>query len=83
MKSRKLTVEEFRNFPVSNNFVENPGDMDTTTPEGLFYQSGYLTLRPGVINDLSLDYPNTEVLNAMSELFTQNLFQNKSNLRRR
>ena len=77
MKGRNLTVEEFRNFPVSNDFLENPGDMDTTPPEGFLYQSGYLTLRPGDIDDLSLNYPNTEVLNAMSELVTQNMLHDK------
>jgi len=75
MKNRKLTVEQFRNFPVSRNFVNNPGDMDTTPPEGFLYQSGYLTLRQGKIQDLSLDYPNTEVYNAMSELVTQSMLQ--------
>ena len=77
MKGRNLTVEQFHNLPVSKNFVKNPGDMDTTLPEGFLYQSGYLTLRPGEINDLSLDYPNTEVLNAMSELVSQNILQHK------
>jgi len=75
MKGRNLTVEEFRNFPVSRNFVENPGDMDDTPPAGFLYQSGYLTLRPGDIEELSLNYPNTEVLNAMSELVTQNMLR--------
>ena len=77
MKGRNLTVEQFRNLPISRNFVENPGDMDDTPPEGFLYQSGYLTLRPGEIHELSLDYPNTEVRNAMSELVTQNIFQYK------
>jgi hypothetical protein len=77
MRHRNLTVEQFRNFPVSKNFVRNPGDMDSTPSEGYLYQSGYLTLRPGTISDLSLDYPNTEVLNAMSELVSQNLLQYK------
>ena len=77
MKNRNLTVEQFRNLPVSRNFVENPGDMDDTPPAGFLYQSGYLTLRPGDIEELSLDYPNTEVLNAMSELVTQNIFRYK------
>ena len=75
MKSRNLTVEQFRNLPVSNDFVENPRDMDTALPEGFLYQSGYLTLRPGDSDDLSLNYPNTEVLNAISELVTQNMLQ--------
>jgi hypothetical protein len=77
MKDRHLTVEQFRNLPVSSIFVENPGDMDTTPPEGFLHQSGYLTLRPGISDEFSLDYPNTEVLNSMSELSTQNMFQYK------
>ena len=77
MKGRNLTVDQFRNFPVSHTFVENPGDMDNTPPQGFLHQSGYLTLRPGITHDLSLDYPNTEVLNSMSELVTQNMLQYK------
>ena len=77
MKYHHLTVEQFRNYPVTNDFAENPGDMDTTPPEGFLFQGGYLTLRPGKIHDLALDYPNTEVLNAMSELTAQYIMQNK------
>jgi hypothetical protein len=73
LKIKNLTVEQFRNFPVSKDFVKSPGDMDFTPPEGFLYQAGYLTLRPGITNDLSLDYPNTEVLNSMSKLLTQNI----------
>ena len=77
MKDRNLTVEQFRNFPISEDFAESPGDMDTTPPEGFLYQAGYLTLRPGTSDDLSLDYPNTEVLNSMSALVAQNILQDK------
>ena len=77
LKNRYLTVEQFRNLPISKDFAKSPGDMDTTTPEGFLYQSGYLTLRPGKIYDLSLDYPNTEVLNSMSALATQNMLTYK------
>jgi hypothetical protein len=77
MKERYLTVDQFRNYPLSVDFARNPGDLDTTPPEGFLYQSGYLTLRPGNNDDLSLDYPNTEVLNAMSEMVTQNLLKYK------
>jgi hypothetical protein len=73
LKNRHLTVEQFRNFPISNDFARSPGDMDSTPPEGFLYQGGYLTLRPGTANALSLDYPNTEVLNSMSQLLTQNI----------
>ena len=74
MKNRNLTVEQFRRFPISKDFARSPGDVDETTPEGFLYQCGYLTLRPGILGSyLSLDYPNTEVLNSMSKLLTKNI----------
>ena len=77
MKNRNLTAEQFRNMQVSSDFARSPGDMDTTPPEGFLLQSGYLTLRPGKTDDLSLDYPNIEVLNSMSELVTKNILHGK------
>ena len=77
LKNRKLTVEQFRNFTVSRDFAKNPGDMDVTPPEGFLYQCGYLTLRPGTGDSLSLDYPNTEVLNSMSAMVSQNILHQK------
>ena len=77
MKDRYLTVEYFRNFPISKDFARSPGDVDKTPPEGFLYQCGYLTLRPGTIKDLSLDYPNTEVLNSMSAMETQSMLEYK------
>jgi hypothetical protein len=77
MKVRHLTVEQFRHFPISRDFAKSPGDVDTATPEAFLYQCGYLTLRPGISKDLSLDYPNIEVLNSMSELLTANILQSK------
>jgi len=73
MKNRNLTVEQFRNYPVSIDFAKSPGDVDTAPPEAFLYQCGYLTLREGTTNALSLDYPNIEVLNSMSALLTQNI----------
>jgi hypothetical protein len=80
LKERHLTVEQFRNFPVSKNFADEPGDMDMTPPEGFLYQAGYLTVRPGITRDYALDYPNTEVLSAMSALLSQNIlsYRNES-----
>ena len=77
LKNRNLTVEQFRNLPISRDFAQSPGDVDTATPEGFLYQCGYLTLRPGIGGNLSLDYPNTEVLNSMSALLAQNILQAK------
>jgi hypothetical protein len=79
LKTKHLTVEQFHNFPVSRNFVDEPGDMDMTPPEGFLYQGGYLTIREGISDEFSLDYPNTEVLNSMSQLLTQNITDNQYN----
>ena len=61
LKNRHLTVEQFRNMPISREFAQSPGDVDTAKPEGFLYQCGYLTLRPGISNELSLDYPGRKV----------------------
>ena len=79
LKTRHLTVEQFRNFSVSRDFVDEPGDIDSTPPEGFLYQCGYLTISKRINDDVRLDYPNTEVLNAMSRLLTRNITDNRYN----
>ena len=73
LKYRHLTVEQFRNMPIPRDIAKNPGEIDTAPPYSFLYQSGYLTLRPGANNGLALDYPNTEVLQAMSKMLIQNM----------
>ena len=80
MKDRKLTVEQFRGFEVSRDFASYPGEIENSTAAGFLYQSGYLSLRPGLIDDYSLDYPNREVHSAMSALLTQNLLGAESSI---
>ena len=77
MKRHKVTVEQFRNLPITLDFARSPGDVDTTPPEGFLYQSGYLTLHPFEGGGLALDYPNTEVLNSMSKFVADNILQQK------
>ena len=79
MKTQHLTVEQFRYMSVSENFAKSPGELDETPPEGFLLQCGYLTLREGTSDALSLDYPNTEVLNSMSALVAQNILQDTDN----
>ncbi|MDR3012434.1 MAG: ATP-binding protein [Chitinispirillales bacterium] len=79
MKSRNLTVEQFRGMPVTRDFANCPGDIDTAPPENFFYQAGYLTLRDPTVDSFTLDYPNTEVLNSMSELVYKNMTQHDGN----
>jgi hypothetical protein len=80
LKQRHLTVEQFRNFPVSRDFVRSPGNIDTAPPEGFLFQGGYLSLRPGTANDFALDYPNKEVLDSMSMLLSENMLGGKEEL---
>ncbi|MDR1683705.1 MAG: ATP-binding protein [Candidatus Symbiothrix sp.] len=75
IKNNNFTVEQFHNLQVSRDFVRNPGEMDCTPPEGFLYQNGFLSLREGITDDFSLDYPNKEVLDTLSRLTTQNLFE--------
>ncbi|MDR1632540.1 MAG: PD-(D/E)XK nuclease domain-containing protein, partial [Dysgonamonadaceae bacterium] len=77
LKNKNLTVEQFHNYPVSEDFVHNPGEMDSTPPEGFLYQGGFLTLREGTVDDFALDYPNKEVRNYMSRLVTQKYLEDR------
>jgi len=75
MKDRNLTVEQFIGMQVSKDFVRTPGEMETAPPEGFLYQSGYLTLRKDGSGEFSLDYPNAEVLESMSQLASNNIIR--------
>ncbi|GHS97209.1 ATPase AAA [Synergistales bacterium] len=80
MKDKKLTVEQFRGYGVSRDFASCPGEIETATAASFLYQSGYLSLRSGVSDDYSLDYPNHEVLTAMSSLLIGNIFGDNEDL---
>jgi hypothetical protein len=73
LKTRNLTVEQFRNLSESRDFVDEPGDLDNTSPQGFLYQGGYLSIKEVKGNEFILDYPNTEVLNTMSRLLAMNV----------
>ncbi|MDR1039290.1 MAG: ATP-binding protein [Deltaproteobacteria bacterium] len=73
LKDKTLTADQFQGMAVDVNFASDPGEIDSTPPEGFLYQSGYLTLRAKTDTSFSLDYPNLEVRKAFSTLFLQNL----------
>ncbi|GBU20957.1 hypothetical protein R80B4_00844 [Fibrobacteres bacterium R8-0-B4] len=79
MKDRHLTVEQFRGLQVSSDFALRPGEIETAPPESFLYQAGYLTLREGPGDDFTLDYPNAEVLNSMSEMVYKNMINGGGN----
>jgi hypothetical protein len=72
LKEKQLTVEQFRNFPIDNDFARIPGELESTPPQGFLYQGGFLTLRKGKKSDYLLDFPNEETLGTLSALFTAN-----------
>jgi hypothetical protein len=79
-KDKKLTVEQFRDLHVPKDLIFNPpAEIEVAPAESFLYQSGYLSLRPCEKSDFfALDYPNTEVLNSMSSLLTQNMLSSKN-----
>jgi hypothetical protein len=79
-KDKKLTIEQFKDLPVSEDFVSAPGEIEKTSPEGFLYQSGYLSLRKRSDPGYVLDYPNFEVLSALSAFFLENIIGNEATL---
>jgi hypothetical protein len=72
LREKNLTVDQFRNLPVQRSFLTSPGEIESTPPHGFLYQAGYLTLRKRD-DGYCLDYPNFEVLSAMSAYCIQNM----------
>jgi hypothetical protein len=75
LKKQNLTVEQFRNFPVTEDFISSSVEIEKAPPESFLYQTGYLSLRRNDNDKLVLDFPNTEVLNAMSAMVSQNILE--------
>jgi hypothetical protein len=73
LKDKRLIPEDLRGLPFSGS--EALGlDSPAVDPRIFLYQAGYLSLRPAQDNDFTLDFPNLEVRQAMSELAIKNWF---------
>ena len=68
VKKHDLSADTFRGFEVTRGFTST-AEIESATPESFLYQSGYLSIREKVGEKLILDYPNMEVLSAVSRLF--------------
>ncbi|MCL2074119.1 MAG: ATP-binding protein [Marinilabiliaceae bacterium] len=77
LKSNRLSVEQFRNFPATDNFLYHSTEIEKAEPESFLFQTGYLSLRKNAEDKLVLDYPNTEVLNALSALVSEYIMENQ------
>jgi hypothetical protein len=79
MRNNQLNVEDIRGTIVTKDFADDPGEYQESDPESFLYQSGYLSLRPGPNeNSYTLEYPNREVLEAMSRLLVSSYLGRKS-----
>ena len=67
------SVDQYRHIQVGEDFT-SVREIDAAPPESFLYQAGYLTIekREGPI--LTLDYPNKEVLSAISRTFLDSAF---------
>jgi hypothetical protein len=72
LRDKALTVDQFQGQEMNYSQASAPGEIDATSPAGFLYQSGYLTLRSKKDGVYLLDYPNSEVREAVSTLFMEN-----------
>ena len=78
LKSNKLSVEQFRNYSVTEKFFTNSIEIEKAKPESFLFQTGYLSLREGTEEVFALDYPNAEVLESLSLLVSQYILEDNS-----
>ncbi|MDR0909491.1 MAG: ATP-binding protein [Spirochaetaceae bacterium] len=73
IRGKRVIIEELRGIPVDLNSLMAPSyEIDKVPPEYFFYQTGYLSLRKMKgVDGYDLDYPNKEVLNALSALLVE------------
>jgi hypothetical protein len=78
LKNKGLTVDEFKGLAIDINFASSPGEIEETPPHGFLYQTGYLSLFKKDNGSYFLNYPNFEVLSAISRLFISNFVPSDS-----
>ena len=65
----EFSLEKFRHMRVSELFI-SALEIERAAPESFLYQAGYLTLEKRSGQMLTLDYPNREVLDSLSAMYT-------------
>ena len=66
--------ETYRHIRVTADFVGSQ-EIERARPESFLYQSGYLTVESKEEQQLTLDYPNREVLNSISRMYLENVYR--------
>jgi hypothetical protein len=68
-----LTADQFPCREMSCSQARQPGEIDAASPAGFLCQSGCLPLGSEKGGVYLLDYPNSEVRKAVSQLFMENI----------
>ena len=66
--------ESYRHRVVSVNFADSQ-EIERARPESFLYQSGYLTIESREEQELTLDYPNREVLDSLSRMYLEIVYR--------
>ena len=66
--------EVYRHKSVPADFADSQ-EIERAKPESFLFQSGYLTIESAEEQELTLDYPNREVLNSISRLYLDNVYR--------
>jgi phosphoserine phosphatase len=67
IKRHDLEAEMFRGLEVGEDFTSMT-EIEQASPESFLFQSGYLTVQARDGDNLTLDYPNKEVLSSITKL---------------
>jgi hypothetical protein len=66
--------EEYRHLEVPEDFADAQ-EIERARPESFLFQSGYLTIEKREEQSLTLDYPNREVLDSLSRMYLDHVYQ--------
>ena len=66
--------ESYRHRVVNVDFAESQ-EIERARPESFLYQSGYLTIESREEQELTLDYPNREVLDSLSRMYLELVYR--------
>ena len=69
--------EAYRHLEVTSDFVGSQ-EIERARPESFLYQSGYLTIESLEDEELTLDYPNREVMNSISRIYLDIVYDVKN-----
>mgnify|MGYP002623842298 CR=1 FL=1 len=68
--------EEYRHITVASDFTD-AHEIEKSTPESFLYQSGYLTIEKWIGDEITLDYPNQEVIKSLLRMYLDEVYKVK------